>query len=435
MSEIEISIANQKVYFKRVFIIITLIYTIFLSRIPRFSTLTNFLLLIWAVAIVFLEVKKEGTIYIKKYKYSLVLFFLLGFITILLAKGKVGNLKIWASIWIQFFVLFSEVRSSNKYVVAKELSSLCKTYIIMSFGISFITLIMYILNVNITLLGSQHGMTPYGAYTGIYNGSNTEAIVAALSIILTLLFLNLKLWNKKSLYFYIFNIGVQLIVLNMSKGRSAMAGLLVYLVVYVLVLIKSKRDRIAYILYLILGGALGAYALSKWGGYLVNKSEGLGFFGGRLSLWSQGLKVIKENFIYGVGISNLVEEVKKVATEPLPGIEGGGMHNIYVHTAVSNGAIALVLILSFFIYITFIMYRWLVRYRANNVEKKVLASIFALTISIYVINMVESNMLYVANFVATIYWIFLGYGMTIVKNHSKGSEGYIESGEVLSHNE
>lgn len=391
----------------------------FLSRIPRFSTITNFLLLMWAVSIVLLEFKKEGTLYIKRYKYPLILFFLLGFVTILLMKTKAGNLKLWASVWIQFFILFSEVRVDNKYAIVKELSLLCKTYIIISFVISFITAIMYLFKMDVTLLGEQYGMTPYGAYTGIYNGSNTEGLVASLSIALTLLFLNLKLWNKKTILFYLSNIGVQLVVLAMSKGRSAMLGLLIYIVVYVFMLIKSRKNRIAYITYLTLGGAAGALALSKWGGYLVNKSEGLGFFGGRLSLWSQGVKVVKQNLLYGVGINNLVEEVKKVATVPLPGIEGGGMHNIYVHTAVSNGVIALILILLFFCFITFIMYKWIVNYKINNIEKKIVASIFALTISIYVINTVESNMLYVANFVATVYWIFLGYAMSII-NSSHG---------------
>lgn len=394
----------------------------FLSRIPRFSTITNFLLLMWAVSIVLLEFKKEGTLYIKRYKYPLILFFLLGFVTILLMKTKAGNLKLWASVWIQFFILFSEVRVDNKYVIVKELSLLCKTYIIISFVISFITAIMYLFKMNVTLLGEQYGMTPYGAYTGIYNGSNTEGLVASLSIALTLLFLNLKLWNKKTVLFYLTNIGVQLLVLTMSKGRSAMLGLLIYIVVYVFMLIKSRKNRIAYITYLTLGGAAGALALSKWGGYLVNKSEGLGFFGGRLSLWSQGVKVVKQNLLYGVGINNLVEEVKKVATVPLPGIEGGGMHNIYVHTAVSNGVIALILILVFFGFITFIMYKWIVNYKINNIEKKIVASIFALTISIYVINTVESNMLYVANFVATVYWIFLGYAMSIINSSHSDSQ-------------
>lgn len=399
-----------------VFIIITLIYTTFLAKIPRFSTLTNFLLLGWAVAIMFLEFKKDGTLAIKRYKYPLVIFFLLGFVTIFLMQGKVGNLKLGASLWIQFFILFSEVRINNQYVIVKELSTLCKTYIIISFIASFITLVMYALDINFVFMKERYGMTPYGAYTGVYTGSNTEALVACLSIIITLLILKLKVTNKIGVIFYLFNIGIQLIVLNMSKGRGAMVGLLAYAIVYLFVLIKSQRHRFTYVIYLMLGGGLGAFILSRWGGYLVNKSEGLGFFGGRLSLWSQGLKVVKSNFFYGVGVSNVVEEVKKVATKPLPGIEGGAMHNIYIQTAVSNGGIALLIILAFFIWISIVMYKTLVKYKVNNVEKKILASIFALTIAIYVINFVEANMLYVANFVATVYWIFLGYGITIVKN-------------------
>lgn len=415
---IHISIRNQKLYYKVVFLIITLIYTTFLSYIPRFSTISNLLLLMWGVIIVYLEFKVYKTLYFKKYKYPLILFFLLGFVTIIIYGNKGSNLKLWASIWIQFFILFSEVKVDNKYQVAKEMSLICKSFIIPSLIFSAMTAIMYVLKVNMTIYGYKHGMTGYGAYLGVYAGTNTQGLVAAASIMLTLLLFGLRLLNKRMVPLYWFNIVVQLIVLYISKGRSAMVGLLVYLVIYSVVMIKSRKLRLVYIVYLLVFGLLGGFILSQGDSSLVNKNKELGFFSGRVLLWSQGVKVVKENPIYGVGVSNLVKEVKKVATNDLPGIEGGGMHNIYLQTAISNGVISLVLLVVFFLYISYLIYKWLVRYKVNNVEKKIVAAIFSITIAIYIINFVEANMLYVANFIATIYWILLGYAMSFVRKEN-----------------
>jgi O-antigen ligase len=409
-----INIDYQKYIYKKTFIIVTILYTTFLSYINGLSTIINFLLLLWGVFIFVLQYESDKRIGIKRNKFVLIIFIVFSLGTIILNSSQASNIKILALTVIQFFLLYEYRLNIDSYLKVKELYKLSRTYVLITFATTGLAIFMYLLKRNITFAGYELGTTHYNALYGIHIGSNTAGLVALISIVLSDVCRRIYLKGRCFLYL---NIIMQVMLVVLSKARSALAGLLIYYIIYIFMTLKSRRIKRLIMLIAIAGVA----ALPMASNALTKNAE-LGFFSGRLLIWNQAAKVIKDKFMLGVGINNVVEQVKKVATTDLPGIEGGGMHNIFMQIAISNGILALVAMTIFFIYIAIKMYLWLKK-AEEPLTKRIVATIFAFTIALYVINMVEANLIYVANFVATVYWICIGYGIYFVKGNS-GVEEY-----------
>lgn len=408
-----LNIEYQKYIYKKTFLMVTIIYTTFLSYINGLSTIINFLLLMWGVFIFVLQYESDKRIGIKRNKFVLIIFIILSLATIILNSSQASNIKILALTVIQFFLLYEYSLKSDSLLKVRELYKLSKAYVVATFVTTGLAIFLYLIKTNITFLGYELGTTHYNALYGIHTGSNTAGLVALISIVLSDVCRRISLKGK---YFFYINIILQIMLVVLSKARSALAGLLIYYVIYIFMTLRSFRIK-----RLIALMALAVVAALPLASNALTKNEELGFFSGRLLIWSQATKVIKDRFMFGVGINNVVDEVKKVATTDLPGIEGGGMHNIFMQIAISNGIFALLVMTIFFIYVSVKMYLWL-RAAKEPLTKRIVASIFAFVLSLYVINLVEGNLIYVANFIATAYWIFIGYGMYFVKRDSGVNE-------------
>lgn len=410
-----LNIEYQKYIYKKTFLVVTILYTTFLSYINRLSTIVNFLLLLWGVFIFVLQYENDKKVGIKRNKVVLVIFIILSFGTILLNTSQAANIKILALTVIQFFLLYEYRLNSDSYLKIKELYKLSKIYVLTTFFTTSIALCLYALKINITILGNELGTTHYNALYGVHTGSNTAGLVAMISIVLSDVCRRITL---KGRYFLYINILMQVALVVLSKARSALVGLAIYYVIYIFMTVKSRRIKRLFIITALAGVLAIPFASNVLlSSNTFSKDAQLGFFSGRLLIWNQATKVIKDRFMFGVGINNVVDEVKKIATTDLPGIEGGGMHNIFMQIAISNGILALVTMTIFFIYVSIKMYLGLKRVR-EPLTRRMVATIFAFVLALYVINLVEANLIYVANFIATAYWIYIGYGMYFVKRNS-----------------
>jgi O-antigen ligase len=410
-----LNIEYQKYIYKKTFLVVTILYTTFLSYINRLSTVVNFLLLFWGVFLFVLQYESDKKVGIKRNKFVLVIFILLSLGTILLNASQAANIKILALTVLQFFLLYEYRLNTDSYSKVKELYKLSKIYVLTTFLTTGIALCLYALRTNISILGNEIGTTHYNALYGIHTGSNTAGLVALISGVLSDICRRITL---KGRYFLYINILMQIALVVLSKARSALVGLMIYYIIYMFMTVRSKRIKRLFIITAL----MGALVLPLASNILVSssalsKDAELGFFSGRLLIWNQAVKVINDRFMFGVGINNVVDEVKKVATTELPGIEGGGMHNIFMQIAISNGILALIAMTIFFIYVFIKMYLWLRKVR-EPLTRRIVATIFAFVSALYVINLVEANLIYVANFIATAYWIYIGYGMYFVKRSS-----------------
>ena len=140
--------------------------------------------------------------------------------------------------------------------------------------------------------------------------------------------------------------------------------------------------------------------------YYLNKSNIDTISTGRSVLWENAFNIIKENKIFGVGTTSFVDIMKENSHVSLPGIEAGGLHNIYIQIALCNG------LLAFFVFITFILTSIIIFLKEilykNNDNNKINISLFSILVSILSLNLFESTLIYICSFIALIFWICIG---------------------------
>ena len=143
--------------------------------------------------------------------------------------------------------------------------------------------------------------------------------------------------------FWLGNIVLQAITMIGSNGRRAY--LIVIAVAYTFIFIWNKNKYIRASLLLV--PTLVCTGLWEFGKFNLER-----FTTERNNIWDSALVVIKNNLMTGVGDSALVDAVKNARIGwYVPGIELGGMHNIYVQIGAVNGIIALLLFLIFLVMI------------------------------------------------------------------------------------
>ena len=100
--------------------------------------------------------------------------------------------------------------------------------------------------------------------------------------------------------------------------------------------------------------------------------------------------------------------------EQLPGIVGGGMHNILMQVLVSNGIFGFLALLVFIIPIIFSYVKYLITRKIRNSKSQIILLISAMLLMILVHNMAEANILYTASYMSTVFWTYLGFGLFII---------------------
>ena len=138
---------------------------------------------------------------------------------------------------------------------------------------------------------------------------------------------------------------------------------------------------------------------------------------GRMNLWISAFDVIKNNILFGVGNSNLIPSVTAVRETELLGIEAGGLHNMFLQLITVNGVIAFIIFVLFIIasYIT------IVKCYDNNKSNfyKNYFIITSLVTGILLINLFESNILYIISFISILFWTYLGYLISLIKKDNQ----------------
>jgi len=122
--------------------------------------------------------------------------------------------------------------------------------------------------------------------------------------------------------------------------------------------------------------------------------------------------LIKKHWILGIGNANIEQGLKAFTKDELWGIEGGGLHNMFIQIGLANGIIALTVIVVFLVWI---IGRLLIYAdKSNDIkDRKIVSKIIALSLSIISINLFESNLIYIVSFISLIFWIYLSFAIDI----------------------
>lgn len=397
---------DNKFYFKLLYLFVSLTYVTILRYIPGINLL-KYIVFAWGIILILLfiiEDYKRRKIY--KFDIPLGLFMIVTLLFNIFAYRNTDNFTVWMVNLILFVIIFTVDVFRNKKAMIKEMNIITYFYVIFMFIASGISLAMHFFEIKIGI-SSDVVFELSGVKGGIFDNKNALSIAAALAIVMCI-YLNYITQNHKLKLFWLANIILQAIILMVgSHGRSADLIVIAVLYLFIFVYNKNKYLRIALILIPILG--VGVF-------WQLDENNIRNFTSGRSSLWTSASIVIKDNPLTGVGYDDMTKAVRAAReTDDLPGLDTGRLHNIYVETATTNGVISLLLFLSFLGVILMFIVEQLDKLQQRK-EKIQMTTLTALVVGIIAVNLFESDLIYSANFISMIFWIYLGYLVSILDN-------------------
>ncbi|MBW6410894.1 O-antigen ligase family protein [Clostridium weizhouense] len=397
-------VIDNRLYFRLLYLFVSMSFVTILSCIPGIKLL-NTLALAWGMLLILFMIfndYKRRKIY--KFDIPLAGFIIITLIFNLTVYRDSENIKKWLFNIILLMSIYTIDVFKDKKINIKEMNIITYFYTIIMFILSLGSLFMRFSGKTIKVGEILFGYT--NEYTnGLFINENALSIAAALAIVMSI-YLNSKSKSGKIKIFYVVNIIVQIISMIEARGRSAYLVVIAIGYLFLFVYCKNKYFRTALIIIPLLLGSIG---------FTFNETKLHKITTGRNILWKSASLVIKEHPLTGVGYSDLIESVRNVReVEYLPGIEGGRLHNIYIEIATVNGVISLVLIFIFLIgIITFIIKKL---DKLKRKEKFQMTTITSMIVGIVAVNVFESNLVYIVSFISIIFWIYLGYLVSILDN-------------------
>lgn len=407
------------------------IYTVFLatefSQMRSFTLLKSLIFGVGILIVIYESYKTKGK-YLVKNKLLLI-FMIFNTLTLIINDGKTGNFKFYLITLIQLFILTSINEKKNLFSIKEEFRQLNFIFILTTLVFTTISVAMYVFKIPVSAF-SITDPTRSDLIKGVYVISTSAGLICYLSLMATLVSLIIlkkdMRENKFLTIFYFLNCFIQGYGLLLSGARGSLISFFVFIVVLGFLFISNKKIRIGIILSLvavILCFPIYKSHLSSIN--LFNKDTEGNFFNGRLLLWENGYNHAFKNYKFlGTGPGNMIEVTETLADTYLPGIEGGRLHNIYLDILCSNGLTGFLVFMTFIIYESIKLYIGSFSNKINNENKLYIKCIAAFLVSILVINMVESIMIYVISIAATMFWIYMGYAMKLIKGSNSSLGDY-----------
>ncbi len=396
---------DNKFYFKLSYLFISLTYVTILNYIPGMNLLKNIVLAWGVILILFMIIKDYKRRKIYKFDIPLGLFMILTLIFNIFVYWSAENIKVWMINLILFAIIFTVDVFRNKKAMIKEMNIITYFYTIFMFIASGASLVMYFFNIKIPIRDMFFELN--GVNGGIFENKNALSIAAALAIVMCIYLNHITQVHRLKL-FWLANIALQAIIMMIgSHGRSADLVVIAVIYLFIFVYNKNKYLRIALILLPIL--VCGVF-------WQLDKDNIRVYTSGRSSLWTSASIVVKNNPLTGVGYDDMTDAVREARdTNDLPGLDTGRLHNIYIETATVNGVISLLLIIGFLVTVLMFIIEKLDKLQIRK-EKIQMTTLTALIVGIIAVNLFESNLVYSASFISMIFWIYLGYLISILDN-------------------
>lgn len=390
------NLLSDNFYFCLFYLFTNLIVVTILKDIPHINVLSKIGLL-WGILIAcsnFVKIVKRKP---NLFEISLLAFLLLTLIFNLIFYRDVENIKIWIVNFVILIGIFFVNVDKDRKQLKKELKVISNFIVVFTFIMSLISSILYITNKTIVI-----NNVIYGNNQGLYIYKNSLAIAAAISILVSVYMrAAYKEWQYKK--YYLINIILQIFCLIYAKGMSAYLLLIAIPFVLIFMRYKNKYFRAAMIII---------PSVFCIGGFALYHDKLYDFLSARNELWYSAWLSIKNNFFVGIGNSNLVETVYSMRPGVvLPGIEDGGLHNIYLQIFTANGFIGL----CSFLLALYVIASYLIKSsdKSYGPNRRISMILLSLLVGILFVNLFESNLIYVVSFISIIFWTYCGYFISI----------------------
>lgn len=397
-------VIDNRLYFRLLYLFVSISFVTILSCIPGIKIL-NTLALAWGILLIlFMIFNDYKTRKIYKFDIPLAGFIIITLIFNLTVYRDIENIKKWIFNIILLMSIYTINVFRSKKINIRELDIITYFYTIIMFPLSLGSLYMIFLKKTIEIKGIAFGYID-GHTNGLFVNENALSIAAALAVVMSI-YLNSKTKNKKVNLLLIINIVLQIIAMIEGRGRSSALVIIAVVYLYLLTYYKNKYFRTMLLIVPVILGCIC---------FTFDENKLHSFTSGRNILWKSASLVIKEHPLTGVGNNDLIEAVRNAReVEYLPGIEGGGLHNIYVQIATTNGLIALGFIVIFLISIITFMIKKLDKLKRK--EKFQMTTMTSMIVGIAAVNVFESNLVYIVSFISIVFWIYLGYLISILDN-------------------
>ncbi|MBE6048184.1 MAG: O-antigen ligase family protein [Clostridium sp.] len=394
---------GNNIYFTLFYLLISLCFTTILKEIPYINLLSKAALL-WGGLLALFNIYKIIKRRPNLIELSIFIFLAFTLLINLLFYRSSTNLVAWSINLILLTGMFFIDTKKTKKELNKDLSILSNFISIFTFIFSLAATILFFSNTTFTL-----NNVVYGENQGLYIYKNALAIASGIGMLVTFyLITKNKDASVKTKLYYRINIFIQLISLIFSKGRSGF--FLLIAIPFVLIYIKLNNKIIRKCMIII-------PSIFCIGGFALFHERLYNFLSARNELWYSAWLLIKQNPFFGVGNSSLVEKVYSMRPGViLPGIEAGGLHNIFLQIITANGFITLML----FLIVLFNTFSFIVKKVDFSFgrNRKINLVLLSLVTGIVFVNLFESNLIYIVSFIPMIFWTYLGYFISILKRDS-----------------
>ena len=447
-SIMDLKIFRDSIYYKIIFVIWALLHALTLGQyITGYFSIP---IIVWGGILVLKNIFNKKSYINKATQFYMYVFLLSYIVTIFINRNSnlVGNTK--TLIWqiIMMFVLFISEAWKSKDNVDLDIIRISKTVIVVTMILSLISLIIFFLNIVYWVNRVDGVLIPIGYYYarlwGIYVDPNQAAVIAIVSILVSIIVLISK--KYKSLKLIISNIIIQYIFMILTASRGGAIGFLFGVIVlgYLLsdYILRNKitkcvfRSFISIFIALILSGVLLLSeapirkVLAIIPTSISNIKSEVNYEGmnqsidierndltssnGRIVLWKDGLRLSKFSPIFGFGDRNISIKAKELT--PGSSLVKKTVHNGFIHMLLSGGIIAVIIMCML---ITSLAYNAIkVLFREDRYNKDYyITNIISVIIGVILITTVFLTELFYQNsFAATIFWIYLGYSVYLNNN-------------------
>ncbi len=400
-------VISNSFYLKLLYLFVSLSFVTILSNIPIFKIL-NKICLAWVLVLFLINfidiIKRKRKIYI--YNIFLYLFLLVTLFFTIYKYPTTENYKVWLMNVIIFTVLFSIDNYKSKKVLLKEIDIYSYFFVAFSFIASAISLVLIFIKhtIEFNIINSD-GVEEIITFVGVYKNENSLGIAAALSLVIGAYLLS-KSNNKKINIFLIISSILQGITLFISGGRSGFLLLISVMFMFIFVYVKNNYIRALMIILPI----VAIFFIFKLDADTLHY-----IFTGREYIWIAAIRIIKFAFFSGIGTSNTIPTLIQNQPADLIGVTKGGIHNIYMEITTTNGFIATFMLLLFII--CSLLYGTYKVSKMNSKDKITNCILLGLLLGIPVINLMESNLVYIISFISLIYWFYVGHFIAFLDNN------------------
>ena len=336
---------------------------------------------------------------------------------------------------IAYILLFTMV---NSEYLKKLIRLIAGTVQFVSFFSAILAFVLLIFRILILFKIGEHSY-----YYGVMNGRlwgvvnpNASAIFSYISIVFALYLIHKG--SKYSIYLKINNV-IQFLNFAAMQSRGALLSVLLLLGLYCLFVSRGnlvkKIVTFAVAATLVTGADIGLSYLTSI--YIssgrttiidLNKGESYSEIGsdiekkntelhliettpsGRTYIWKNAIKMGMEIPVFGYGVRNVSDYYTQYFSkyEIQNSLIGGNFHNIFITIFVSSGFLGLISFILIIAYVSLRFITYLVVTKKND-EKLIIILFFGILFG----QLFESQIIYSTNFINIIFWLVIGYGLTI----------------------